>query len=138
MVKLTRTEVVQINMELDKAAYDRHEAEVALLCPELHMNVLDGDTLKVNYKFFIDYFGDVAAKLAAIKTICVDSDVVTKADCDELIEGRILVYEALRELDNVIRIVKERNEDPFAWRRNREPNPEPEPKRTWREWWRGG
>lgn len=123
--KPERIETVRINMKLDKAAYDRYTAEVKLICPNLWVEMLKDDSLNVKYEFFITYLGQVAANLAAVKTICLDPDVVIDANCEMLTEGRILAYEVLRELDNIIRIVKERNGAPSP------------PKRTWRQWWRG-
>jgi hypothetical protein len=133
-----RAESIQIRMKLDKAAYDRHEKAYKTVVTDFDLHVVKGDKLKLKYDFFIHYFGDIAAKLAAIKVICNDSDVVVEAECNELVEGRILIYEVLRELDNVIQIVKERNGDMFPWRRCREEDPKPNsPTRTWRQWWRG-
>ncbi|MHC4705019.1 MAG: hypothetical protein ACYTFQ_31100 [Planctomycetota bacterium] len=133
-MKPARTEHIEIKMELDKAAYDRHRKAVEDFSP--HLQVSEGDTLKLTYNFYCDYHGDIVKKLTAVKEFCSDPAIVHKASCSELEEGRVLVYEVLKKLDEVIQLVRE-PDDPFPWRR-RPLEKESEPKRrTWREWWRG-
>ncbi|KPK54268.1 MAG: hypothetical protein AMS22_06080 [Thiotrichales bacterium SG8_50] len=131
----TRIENVKIKMELDYDAYLRNkEAVTALTSVE---NVREGDKLKITYDFSCWYLGDIVEKLTAVETICNDPATIKTASCSELEEGRILVYKVLRKLDDVIRQVRERNDDPFRWRREPEPTPGPRVRRTWLEWWRG-
>lgn len=132
----TKVENVQIKMTLDKAAHDRHAQVVKDLAPHLGP-VLENDTLNLTYTFHCLYFGDIVKKLTAVQELCSDPQIIHEASCRELRDGKILVYEVLKKLDDVICTLAE-PDDPFPWRRNRDPEPEPRPKRrSWREWWRG-
>lgn len=102
----TREEEVQIIMKLNKEAFDKHEKAVRALCPDLETDLKDGDDLRVDYKFFIQYFGSVEEKLKVVGELCSDSAVIIEADCAMLEEGKILCYRILKQLDNVIRIIK--------------------------------
>ena len=105
-----RAESVNIGMDLDKKAFDRHEEVVRILVPNFKGQLKQGDNLKVSYDFFIMYFGDVVKKLTAVAAICDDPDVVLSASCEELEEGEILCYEVLNKLKRVIALVKNRVE----------------------------
>lgn len=105
----TRTESVRITMKLAKEVADKHEQVVKLLAPNFAKQLIDGDTLNVTYSFCIDYFGDVVQRLTAVQKLCSDLAVVTQASCEELEEGRLLVYEVLRRLDMLITSIKSHN-----------------------------
>lgn len=97
-----REDAITIKMELNEAACTRHAQSVAALIPDFKEQLKKGDLLKVNYKLWVAYFGDVVEKLEAVKAICSDPDVVRTANCEELEQGRLLVYEAFKRLDEVI------------------------------------
>jgi len=105
----TKTESVKITMKLAKEAADKHEQAVKLLAPNFAKQLMSGDTLNVSYSFCIDYFGNVERRLTAVQELCSDTAVVTQASCEELEEGRLLVYEVLSKLDALIADVKARN-----------------------------
>jgi hypothetical protein len=103
-----KREKISVHMTLDKKAYARHAQAVAALLPDFKAQMEKDDDLKVSYDLFINYFGDVVRCLEAVKKICSDPDVVITASCPELEQGRLLIYEALKRLDSVIKTVRDR------------------------------
>jgi hypothetical protein len=103
-----KQEEVNIRMTLDPAAYARHAQAVGVLVPNFKEQMLKDDELKVAYDFTIEYFGNVVRKLEAVEKICSDPDVVVAASCPELEQGRLLVYEALKRLEAIIKSMKGR------------------------------
>lgn len=101
-----RVEEIKIKMTLDKKAYIRHSHEVTTLVKPQKME--EGDDLNVNYTLFCGYFGGVVEALQAVKKICADPDIVISASCDDLTQGRVLIYEALKNLDAVIQEIEKR------------------------------
>ncbi len=94
---------VDICMTLDKSRYEKHKADVAVLTDKRAMDVTEDDLVKLKYKFFIHYIGDIARKLEAVGNICDDPAVVRDIKCWQLKEGRILIYEVLKKLDRLIK-----------------------------------
>lgn len=101
-------ERVDILMTLEAAAYERHKEAIEVLDPS-HKDADSGpdDIINVRYKFWVHYHG-VVKQLQAVQEICDDPDVITATSCADLEEGRILIYEVLKKLDNIIQQVKER------------------------------
>ena len=104
-----RTETICLNMEVKGSMYEKHRKAVHILTPKYgrYTDIQPDDTIKISYKFWASYYG-VVQNLQAVQDICDDPDVVVKADCAALEEGRILVYETLKKLDNIIQKVKGR------------------------------
>jgi len=107
--KPKRTDEIKIAMTLDKKAYARHSHEVTTLVNPQEMQ--EGDDLNVYYTFCIAYFDGVVEALHAVKKICADPSIVVSASCTELTRGRILIYEALKNLDAVIQEIEQREKD---------------------------
>lgn len=105
-MKAQRVEEIKIKMTLDKKAYARHSHEVTTLVKPVDMN--DADDLNVNYPLFCTYFGGVVEALHTVKKICADPNVVISASCDDLTSGRVLIYEALKNLDAIIQEIEKR------------------------------
>ena len=103
-----RTDDVSLLMTLDASAYERHKEAVRILAPNYqNADAQQSDLYRVTYKFWVGYYG-VVKKLQAVQEICDDPDVITAASCADLEEGRTLIYEVLKKLDNIIQQVKER------------------------------
>ena len=102
---MSRIESLHIEMSMDKSMYKKHIAAMKLLIPDLDVQMAKGDTLNLRYDLRIEYLGKVAECLEAVGELCEDRMVVTKASCKELEEGRILLYEVLKKLDHVIKMV---------------------------------
>ena len=104
-----RTEAIRINMKVKGSMYEKHRKAVNLLVPDYdrYANVQTDDTINISYKFWATYYG-VVQNLQAVQSLCDDPDVVVKVDCAELEKGRILIYETLKKLDNIIQHVKGR------------------------------
>ena len=103
---LVKREKIEILMEVDTPTVERlREAiEVLVKVPD---PMGEGDNLKITYSFYIDYYGKIVKALTAVETIIDDPEtVISQVDCEMLEEGRILVFEVLRKLDDVIRKVK--------------------------------
>jgi len=102
---LVKRELIQIMMKVDKSTVERlKDAVEALVGPQ---DMVEGDDLKITYTFCCDYYGQIVRALTAVETILDDPEtVISKVDCEMLEEGRILVFEVLRKLDDVIRKVK--------------------------------
>ena len=103
-----RTEGVSLLMTLSASAYKRHKEAVHILDPGYqNAGAQQSDSYLVTYRFWIDYF-NIVKELQAVEEICNDPDVPAVATCAALEENRILIYEMLKKLDNIIQQVKER------------------------------
>ncbi len=106
-----RHEEIPINLKLDKLETMRRHAlalKILLGNDMESLKLQDGDVVNVSWKLVCDYLGDAAIKLEAICSICDDPDVVVDAECDALIEGKVLVYEVLHKLKKLIKKVNKR------------------------------
>jgi hypothetical protein len=103
-----RIEVVRILMTLDPSAYERHKEAVCTLSPSFQPeNTQRDDLINVTYKFTAYYYG-VVKQLQAVQELCDDPEVIVTIDCAELEAQRIIIYETLKKLDNIIQQVKGR------------------------------
>jgi hypothetical protein len=101
-------ENITIGMKLKPEAATRHKEAVLHLCPGLVGWVKDTDEVNIDYKFCCEYFGSVEVALRHIQSICDDPDVVLDVSCESLAQGRILLYEVLKRLEQVIKTVEAR------------------------------
>ncbi len=104
---VVRQEKIEIGMVVDKSVCERCEKAVKTLVETDISQMVSGDDLVITYRFYCDYFGNVVEALQAVEKILDDPEtVVKKADCVALEEGRILIFEVLTKLNDVIRKVK--------------------------------
>jgi len=102
-----KSENVKIRMKLSKSGLLHHLETIKLLRPDVvDLQMGDEDSLTVSYDFTIAYLGNVAKALQAVQTLCEAPDVVMEASCEELEQGRILVYEVLKRLEAIIALKK--------------------------------
>jgi hypothetical protein len=107
--KVTKREVIRIKMEVDSKAYARHsQAMRDIPFTKSFGSVDEGDLLKIDYTLTANYLGDVTKALMAVKELCSDPDIIVSASCADLTQGRILFYEALKQLEAVIREIEKR------------------------------
>ena len=103
-----RTEVVSILMVLEPSTYERHEEAVRTLEPSFqNEHFQKGELVNVTYRLSIHYY-NVVKELQAVAEICDDPEVITAISCSELEASRLVIYETLKKLDNVIQQVKDR------------------------------
>ena len=96
-------EDVTINLQFTPQALTRHRHDIEqLMSPPA---TRDGDLLNIRYKFCIKYFGNIRNALAAVSSICDDPSVVKSVSCAELTQGRILIHEVLKKLEELIKKV---------------------------------
>ncbi len=105
--RLKRQETINIRMELDKGACLAHTQALRDI-PSQMPDMEENDLININYTLTANYLGDVTKALAAVREICADPRVVVSASCNELTEGKILFYEALKQLEAVIQEIKKR------------------------------
>lgn len=98
-------EHVAIQLCLNKQQSKKFRTEINSLTKNTP-EVRDNDTLTIDYKFQIEYIGDIRKNLKAISILCSEPGLVKQANCEMIEEGRILCYEVLKELDNLIRKLK--------------------------------
>lgn len=98
---VSRQEKLQLRLTLDKSAEVKHKADVDLLVPN-RATVNEGDTLYVDYTFFVSYFDDTARKLEAVNRLVRSPGIVVSGSLEELIHGRCLIREVLSQLDRLI------------------------------------
>lgn len=112
MAQPTRVETLRIRMEVDKErAYTRHSQamrDIPFTNSKPFENGEDDDLLKINYTLSIKYFGNVAKALTAVAELCADPEVIVSASAADLTQGRLLVYEAFKRLDAVIKEIEKR------------------------------
>jgi hypothetical protein len=107
--KVTKKEVIRIKMEVDSKAYARHsQAMRDIPFTKVVEKVEGSDILKIDYTLTARYIGDVTKALMAVKELCSDPAIVVSASCADLTQGRILFYEALKQLEAVIREIEKR------------------------------
>jgi hypothetical protein len=109
MSKPTKTEAVTINMKIDREMSLKHKPAIKTILPNFKTQLEGKDHLNLKYEFFINYFGDVERKLRAVHSLCKDPGVIIDASCDEIEEGKILVYKVLKRLEEVIQTVRGRD-----------------------------
>lgn len=105
-----RQENIQVKLELEAAAAKRHALALKILLRKgiEEYGLREGDTIKVDWGFVCSYMEDVAVQLEALGSICDDPDVVVNAECDTLMEGKVLVHEVLHKLKKLIKKVQKR------------------------------
>jgi len=91
-------------MTLDKSATDKHTEALKEL--KAYKNIEKDDTLKVNYRFNIEYLGNIVECLKAVRELCQDQKIIKQANCNILQKGSILCYEVFKELEALIRRIK--------------------------------
>lgn len=102
------TEVVSVLMALEPSSYEKHKEAIQTLSPDFQIeHIQPDDLINVSYEFSVYYF-NVVKQLQAVLEICSDPDVIVASSCPALEAGRIVIYEALKKLDNVIQHVKGR------------------------------
>ena len=107
--RVERSETCAVNMELDKAAADRYLEVVKLLTDyDTEADMLEGDTIHLNYTFCIEYLNNVVSGLRAVNTLCNAPEIVLSANCALLEEGQCLAFEVLANLEELIQTIKER------------------------------
>lgn len=98
----TRTEKVIFKLQLDKEQADKNKDAL-----EVFGNYLlqDGDILKLNYVFNIDYINGIEENFDALIKLS-DNGVIVSADMKELLHGRSLLLELLKKLQTLMGKVK--------------------------------
>jgi len=107
----TRTERVRILLTLDKSAADAHEADVRTVISTGPPAIIEGGVLKVNYAFWIEYFGSVERRLEAVNRLLLDPAVILDADLEELSTGRCLIAGVLKNIDAIHQKMEARRKD---------------------------
>jgi len=96
---MTRCEFLVFNLKLNKTAYDKVIDALKVLGKTVPMN--ENDSLNLEYQCYIDYFGQVEKNLRAISTILDTPGVIIDVDSNALIKGQILIYDVLKQLEEI-------------------------------------
>jgi len=104
----TRSEKVRFDLELDKVRAEKFQKELEVFPFTPFSEMQPGDSLKLKYEVYINYFGNVAQCLTALTTILSDPDVVVKAELTELKHGECLIDTVLARLRDVQEIIRKR------------------------------
>ena len=109
--KVEKEELIRIQMRVDGKAYARHSQAISALplTKPIKGKVEKSDVLNVDYTLTAQYIGNVAKALEAVKELCSDPDIIVTASCADLMQGRILFYEALKRLEAIIKEVEKRD-----------------------------
>jgi hypothetical protein len=104
-----RTEKFEIKMDLKGETVKKHLDSLRKIC---RSRVFEGNDVHFNYKFFAEYFGNVAEKLAIVHSFIKDPEVIiTSAECKTLEAGNCLVYEVFKSLEKIIKTLKGREDE---------------------------
>jgi len=106
-MKPTRTEAVMIRFGLDNEQAHRLDSLVKAITP-IVPETEDGDTLTVTYRFCVQYFGEVEARLNAILDLMRAAPETIKHVDSHLIDGASCLIG--RVVENLLEI-KERTRD---------------------------
>jgi hypothetical protein len=107
--KVIREELIRIKMDVDGKAYARHSQAMRDIPFTSAIGKVDENNIvKIDYTLTARYIGDVTKALMAIRELCSDPDIVVSASCADLTQGRILFYEALKQLEAVIKEIEKR------------------------------
>jgi len=94
---------------VDSEAYARHSQAMRDIPFVKPINEVEGtDLLEIDYTLTAQYIGDVTIALIAVRELCSDPDIIVSASCADLTQGRILFYEALKQLEAVIKEIEQR------------------------------
>lgn len=104
----SREEKLRLHVEVDKCARDRYKEDLDRLfnsagddggydTPEM----VEGDTLKVDYSVYVTYFGAVAKNLETLIKLREDGYKVT-VDLTEMLHGRSLLCDLVNHMDTFI------------------------------------
>lgn len=102
----TRVEEVRFLVKLTEEGVSKHRKHVRAIVPIPPLG--SEDSLYVSYKLYIQYFGDVAAKLNALKTLLADPENVVEVSLDEVLQGQCLINEVLVSLKECQDIIASR------------------------------
>jgi len=95
---MSRTEHVRFTLSVNKSAAEAFADEIKTVLGGKSPEVAGDDTLSLTYEVFIQYWGDVAARLAAIRRLLKAPDVTVAASMKELTQGHCIIENVVREL----------------------------------------
>lgn len=98
----TRSELLRVNLTLDKAQVDKYKEEIVDLIKHIPgFPFEEGDTLRVAYEFRVDYFNDVLSNFRRLRTILADPKVIRQLSLVEINYGESVIVELLDEIRKV-------------------------------------
>jgi len=100
---MSRQEKLQFKVTLEKGHYDRYLPEVGKFIDTNNMVIRDGDTVRIDYSVYVDYFGEVNDRLEAILKLMSNGEGIVNCSHTELAYGRCLIEDILvkfRSIEN--------------------------------------
>lgn len=96
------TENFKISLALNSTSVGGHPEAMEVLAPDYTDGILEGETLKVHYKFSLKYMSGCRDRMAAIANLLNDPDVVVESALwEELTEGRAVLLDLLAAIDRI-------------------------------------
>lgn len=107
---MQREEILEFKVVLNRAqAYKYPDCIMELCTSDEALNVIaDDDTLTLTYVIHVNYFGQVATRLAAITQLLSDPNIVVTASVEELNHGRCLCQDVFLALEKLQATLKKR------------------------------
>lgn len=119
-----RIEEIRILFKLDKKTARDHDQAVNLLLDGRPYPVIqDGDKLNLSYSFECHYYGDVARKLNAVRSMLADRNLVVDVSLAELNHQESILISVVDELRALQREIAARGPVPLEF-------DQPRPKKT--------
>ena len=94
-----RNEKVLIEIELNKDKTVEYKKELEMF--DCYVPVPELGSLKLTYKFSVDYFDDCVNKMQALAKIIRDRSIVSKVNLTELIHNKCIIYELLGAIKQI-------------------------------------
>lgn len=106
-----RTETVVFKFTVDKQLYAKHREEIDMFCSDgsRYESMIEGDTLNLNYKFYVEYYGMIVQRFNVLLNL-IEAGIVVDFNYEELKHGRSLVFELGRLLERFDKKTKEESE----------------------------
>jgi len=109
-----RTEVVVFGMKFDRALVEQCLDDVQVIDPNFK-RFLDSDggidtaldTLSINYRFVVQYFGRVCEVMRAMRRVMLVPGVVKSVDVNELKHQECLIFELFKDMERIRLICQE-------------------------------
>jgi hypothetical protein len=111
-LKGKREEKLLLQAVLDASQTGEYVKEVnEILEAKNGIVVREGDSLRLTYTVFIEYWDHVSEKLVAFTRILSDPAIVVDVDTKELIHGQCVIEDLFNRLADIRRILDERTQN---------------------------
>jgi hypothetical protein len=107
--RATCSEKLRFELDLNQAQATEHADDIRLVLGQDPPVVQDADTLKLSYEVFVQYFGDVEAKLNAMRRLLGVPGLTRRVSLDELQHGHSIIVGIVQQIEAIQRQLADGN-----------------------------